>query len=782
MGKTNMKKTSLILWLLPLLSAGVLTAQAAPGDLDTTFNGTGMITTPVSNGDATAYDVAVQGDGKIVTVGTAKGASDFDWALVRYLSDGSLDTTFGNGGKVITPLGVRDELAVAVALQNDGKIIAAGSYLADNFGNLNQTGALVRYNSDGTIDTTFGTDGVATGLFSGINAVVIQTDGKIVAAGYNATGGYGVVQRFNSDGTNDSTFIGDPIISFGFGRTDSLSSVALQTNGKIVVAGASEAGSPQFAFARLNSNGTLDTTFDTDGLLIVPLGGAALEVAVQADGKIVAAGYADLDFAVVRLKSDGTLDPSFAGDGIVTTNVVGYDVGTDMLIQPNGKIIVAGYSNALGGAHFAVVSYNSDGSLNTPFGTDGVVQIDFGSTSELAYGLTLDYDGNLVVAGGSGGLFAVARLLSDTPPPANTPPVAVDDTYIANGPIACPTPSSTSDTAPGVLRNDTDKEGNPLTAQLVTPPTRGTVTLNPDGSFSYVTSDCGLTGTDSFTYRASDGQDLSNEATVTIILDSGAAANEVLLNISTRLQVLTDDKVLIGGFIISGDESKTVILRAIGPALADFGISDPLADPVLELHAADGSLIMSNDNWKMDQQSEIEMTGLAPTKELESAILATLDPGAYTAIVSGKDGGTGVGLVEVYDLDAAAASELANISTRGFVETGNNVMIGGFILGGDTDTSNVLIRAIGPTLTDFGVAGALEDPTLELHDAQGALISSNDNWMDDQKDEIEATGLAPQDELESAILETLAPGAYTAIVAGQSGGTGVGLVEVYRLP
>ncbi|MGI8955910.1 MAG: SBBP repeat-containing protein [Chthoniobacterales bacterium] len=264
--------------------------------------------------------------------------------------------------------------------------------------------------------------------------------------------------------------------------------------------------------------------------------------------------------------------------------------------------------------------------------------------------------------------------------------------------------------------------------------------------------------------------------------DTAPPESSTLLNISTRLQVLTGDQVLIGGFIVTGTDPKMVILRAIGPALIDFGIPDALADPVLELHAADGSLIMSNDNWKMDQQSEIEMTGLAPTKDLESAIVATLDPGAYTAIVNGKDGGTGVGLVEVYDLDAAAASELANISTRGFVDTGNNVMIGGFILGGDTATSNVLIRAIGPTLTDFGVAGALEDPTLELHDAQGAVISSNDNWMDDQKDEIEATGLAPQDELESAFLKTLLPGAYTAIVAGQAGGTGVGLVEVYRLP
>ncbi|MBA2435984.1 MAG: right-handed parallel beta-helix repeat-containing protein [Chthoniobacterales bacterium] len=251
-----------------------------------------------------------------------------------------------------------------------------------------------------------------------------------------------------------------------------------------------------------------------------------------------------------------------------------------------------------------------------------------------------------------------------------------------------------------------------------------------------------------------------------------------LLNISTRMQVLTGDQVLIGGFIITGTDPKMVILRAIGPSLTDFGVAGALADPVLELRAVDGSVITSNDNWT-DDRAAIEATGLQPTDDLESAIVATLDPGAYTAIVSGKNGTTGVGLVEAYDLDTAADSELANISTRGFVATESNVMIGGFILGSESD---VVVRAIGPSLTAFGVPDALEDPTLELRDVQGALISSNDNWMDTQQDEIEATGLAPQDELEAALLETLNPGAYTAIVSGQGGGTGVGLVEVYRLP
>jgi hypothetical protein len=223
-------------------------------------------------------------------------------------------------------------------------------------------------------------------------------------------------------------------------------------------------------------------------------------------------------------------------------------------------------------------------------------------------------------------------------------------------------------------------------------------------------------------------------------------------------------------------------LRGIGPSLAGFGIANPLADPILELHEADGSLITTNDNWKDTQQSEIEAIGFQPQNDLESAIVATLDPGNYTAIVSGKGGGTGVGLVEGYDLDQAADSQLANISTRGFVETGNNVMIGGFILGGATGNANVLVRALGPSLTQFGVTGALADPTLELHDGNGAVIGSDDNWKETQQGEIEAIGLQPQNDLESAVLETLAPGAYTAIIAGNGGLTGVALVEVYRLP
>ena len=252
-------------------------------------------------------------------------------------------------------------------------------------------------------------------------------------------------------------------------------------------------------------------------------------------------------------------------------------------------------------------------------------------------------------------------------------------------------------------------------------------------------------------------------------------------NISTRLKVETGENVMIGGFIISGNEAKKVIIRAIGPSLQQAGLSGVLDDPVLELRNSALALIASNDNWKDTQQSAIEETGIAPQSDFESAIVVTLAPGSYTAIVSGKNGTSGVGLVEVYDLAQGVQARLANISTRGRVQTANNVMIGGFILGNGTQPAKLVVRAIGPSLSQFNISGALADPTLELRDSNGGLVRSNNNWKESQQAEIEASGLSPQHELESAILAELLPGNYTAIVAGNGGGTGVGLVEVYQV-
>ena len=263
---------------------------------------------------------------------------------------------------------------------------------------------------------------------------------------------------------------------------------------------------------------------------------------------------------------------------------------------------------------------------------------------------------------------------------------------------------------------------------------------------------------------------------------SPSASPSKSLNISTRGRVGTGERALIAGTIISGNAAKKVIFRAVGPSLADDDISDALADPILELYGPNGSLITTNDNWKDAQQSDIEASGLAPDDEREAAIVATLMPDTYTAILRGKDNSEGVALAEVYDLDPASDSKLANISTRGFVETEENVVIGGFLLGGSDGTSDVIIRALGPSLRDSGVAGFLADPTLELRDGNGALVRSNDDWAQDpEAAKITANGLEPEESVESAIAITLPPGDYTAIVAGKNNTFGVGLVEIYNL-
>jgi hypothetical protein len=206
-----------------------------------------------------------------------------------------------------------------------------------------------------------------------------------------------------------------------------------------------------------------------------------------------------------------------------------------------------------------------------------------------------------------------------------------------------------------------------------------------------------------------------------------------------------------------------------------------LADPTLELHGPGAFATLTNNNWKDSQQAEIEASGLAPTNDLESAIIVTLPPGAYTAIVRGNGSGVGLGLVEVYDLDPSAASKLGNLSTRAFVRTGSNVVIAGFILGNGGGEDRVVVRGIGPSLSQFGIVNPLQDPTLELRDREGTLLMSNNDWADDpgQAAEITAAGLAPTNGKESGIAATLAPGVYTAILAGSNATTGVGLVEVY---
>ena len=271
--------------------------------------------------------------------------------------------------------------------------------------------------------------------------------------------------------------------------------------------------------------------------------------------------------------------------------------------------------------------------------------------------------------------------------------------------------------------------------------------------------------------------ELANEANR--LLSGQIAALGKATNISTRGIVGTGENVLIAGFTISGKQSKKVIVRALGPTLSTLGVSGALADPTIAIVNSSNVVVASNDNWRDTQETEIAASGYAPPNDLESAIIATLAPGSYTAVVTGKNGGTGIGLVDLYQLDATT-SIFSNLSTRGLVGTGQNVLIGGLIIG-NGEPPVIVLRAIGPTLSSFGIAHPLQDPTLELRDANGALIAFDNDWNDNTPTGIKATLLKPNDSHESAIITSLAAGNYTAIVRGKNGTTGVALVEAYRL-
>jgi len=251
-----------------------------------------------------------------------------------------------------------------------------------------------------------------------------------------------------------------------------------------------------------------------------------------------------------------------------------------------------------------------------------------------------------------------------------------------------------------------------------------------------------------------------------------------LLNLSTRMRVQPGDNVLIGGFIVRGTEKKTVVLRGIGPSL---NVPGKLDDPMIELYDSSGTNITTNDDWKSGDAQAIQNTGLAPTNDKESAILVALDPGQYTLVMRGKNNSSGIGVVEVYDIGLAANARLANVSSRGNIGTGDNILIGGFYAGPQTAAvTGVVFRAIGPSLSNFGVPQPLQDPMLEIHNGNGDLIGSNDDWQSDQKADIEAVHLAPSDSRESAIImRHFDPGPYTAIVRGKNNSSGVGLVEIY---
>ena len=385
------------------LITGLLTVNsfAQSGSLDIAFDSDGKLTTELGSSYDYGYSVAIQSDGKIIVVGTNNAAGGGDFAIIRYNSNGSLDNTFDGDGKAFIDIAGTD-VAYSVVIQNDGKIVVAG--YSTNNGNWDF--ALIRLNNDGSLDTSFDTDGKLLTDFGTEEqgaSVAIQTDGKIIVAGYSGSGASQTfaVARYNSDGSLDNTFDGDGkrTTYFVSGQEARAYSVAIQSDGKIVVVGHSYY---DFALVRYNSDGSLDNTFDTDGKVITSFGSGneyGYSVAIQDDGKILIGGAFGGNFALARYNNDGSLDNTFDADGQVTTDFGGGDEVRSIAIQTDGKILAAG-SSSNGYADFALARYNNDGSLDSTFDTDGKVTTNFtGGSTEIAYSIAIQADGKIVLAG-----------------------------------------------------------------------------------------------------------------------------------------------------------------------------------------------------------------------------------------------------------------------------------------------------------------------------------------------------------------------------------------------
>jgi uncharacterized delta-60 repeat protein len=482
-------------------------------------NGSGKVITPVGNSYDYAYSVALQPDGKIVVAGYAIGSNGYDFAVTRYNADGSLDATFGSGGKVLTPVGSSTDQAYSVALQPDGKIVVAGYAYGSNGYDF----AVTRYNANGSLDATFGSGGkVLTPVGSSHDyaySVALQPDGKIVVAGY-ANGSNSddfAVTRYNVNGSLDATFgSGGKVITPVGSSTDQAYSVALQPDGKIVLAGyAIGSNGYDFAVTRYNADGSLDATFGSGGKVLTPVGSStdqAYSVALQPDGKIVVAGYAigsnGYDFAVTRYNANGSLDPTFGSGGKVLTPVgSSNDQAYSVALQPDGKIVLAGinWPDDHSPGHFAVTRYNANGSLDPTFGSGGKVLTDVRVTGgpDMARSVALQPDGKLVVAGYARVLpsspysdFAVVRYNADGSLDVdNLPPtVVITSTGVATN-AASQTVTGTGEAGTTVKLYD---YGSTIALATATVAANGTwsaaVTLSGQGTHSLVATDTDAAG------------------------------------------------------------------------------------------------------------------------------------------------------------------------------------------------------------------------------------------------------------------------------------------------
>ena len=690
------------------------------------------------NANSSVISIAIQSDRKILASGVFDSiGGNLRHNIARLEIDGRIDQTLdlsatGNG-------------ILATAVQPDGKILIGGGFTTVLGVARNK---IARLNTDGTLDTAFNPS--ASGPSAYVDSIAVQADGKILVGGsFSSIGG----QMRNDIARLDATTgLADSFDPNATGPNNTVRSIVVQADGQILVGGffTSIGGQPRNNIARLDATSGLADSFDPNASLGV------YSIAVQADGKILAGGTFSSIGGQTR-NHIARLDPTTAlADSFNPNASCGCPLASisSIALQADGRILVGGTFEFIGGqqrAHIARLDPST-----------GLADSFNPSADNHVLSIAVQADGK-VLAGGyfnsMGGRLRnlFARLSNDTAALQN---LAVTQTTI----------------------NWTRGGSSPQLARVTFESSTDNVNYTPLGDGMAASSNWTLTGLNLPTrknlfirargyYRS--GQNNGSES-ITESVRNALVIPPTFGNISTRVRVGTGDNAMIGGFIIIGPEPKTVIVRGLGPSLS---VPGALTDPIIEVHGNSGELLATNDNWRDGLYAQQVASTLPPANDLESALYGRINPGTYTVVVRGKNDGTGVGVFEVYDLEPTADSKLANVSTRGLVQTGDDVLIGGVIVRGQ-DPLRVIVRAIGPSLP---VSGALADPTLELRDGNGALIVANDNWRSDQEAEIIATTIPPSNDLESAIVRNLVPGNYTAIVRGVNNTTGIAVVEAYDL-